>query len=171
MDTSYDTNIYWIRAHISKQELTNRFTSGDKLIEDELQHHATEITWLQHLAKQGLSRDQAQRYMRVARRFSPEQRQRIIGLQLPWKVVELLARQGITNDHIERFLPLLTEKPTIDHCVMLLHSVLYPSTEEAISTETTTKEVAQTFFGYLEDTTRAMRHFFEKVDEGAKDAK
>jgi len=171
-ERTYDTNIYWIRAHISKQELANRFIIGDKLIEDEKEHHITEIAWLRYLAKRGLSRDQAQRYMRASRRFSLEQRQRIIDLWLPWKAVELLSRTGITHEHIEQLLSLLTEKPSIDRCVMLLHSVLYPS-EEVTSTETasatSTKEIAQTFLGYLEDTTRAMRHYFEKACEPAKE--
>jgi hypothetical protein len=172
LDTSYDTNIYWIRAHISKQELTNRFIIGDKLIEDKKEHHTTEIAWLRYLAKRGLSRDQAQRYMRVARRFSSEQRQRIIDLHLPWKAVELLSRTGITDEHIEHFLSSITKtKPTIDQCMMLLHSVLYPSsdTSEPVTPAMPANKTTQVFLEYLKDTIEAMHRYL--ASEYAKETK
>src|SRR2546423_15461964 len=120
MSTTPDQCIYHIRAHITKAELAARFIIGDTLVEDEATHHKTDISWLRHLAKQRLSRDQAQRYMRCARRFSLEQRNRIIEAQLPWKAVELLARRGIASEYVDQFLEKTTINPTIDQCVTLL---------------------------------------------------
>jgi len=169
MNATPDQCIYHIRAHITKQELAARFIVGDTLIEDEGVHHKSEIAWLRHLAKRRLSRDQAQRYMRCARRFSLEQRNRIIEAQLPWKAVELLARRGVASEYVDQFLDISPINPTIDQCMTLLHDVLYPSVQAETSSETAmpTKEVTRTFLEYLENTIQSMKQYLAEVDKGA----
>jgi hypothetical protein len=108
--------------------------------------------------------------MKIARRFSLEQRTRIIAAQLPWKAVELLARSGISSADVDAFLLVLgtAVNPTIDQCFRLLHSVLYPASEASEASErsmSANKELMQSFLKYLEDTAQAMHRYLEGIDE------